>query len=176
MIISLTGFMGCGKSSVGKTLRTLLSCNLLDLDTYIEEKAGKTIPEIFKEEGEPAFRQMELDSLKEICDNAKEDEDIILSLGGGAVMTPECAAIVHEKTACVYLRATIDTLVSTLTGYESGRPMLSGATDLRTRIEELMQKRAAVYEQTAHYIVDIDGISYEDTSKEIASLTGRLIK
>ena len=170
MIVSLTGFMGCGKSSVGVTLQTLLCCNLIDLDTYIEQKAGMSIPEIFSTKGEPAFRQMELDSLKEIVSATPEDETLILSLGGGTIMTPECTEIVKEHTVCIYLQATIDTLVSTLTGYESGRPMLSGATDLRKRIEDLMEKRADVYKTTAHHIVNIDNISYEDTAKEIAGL------
>jgi len=170
MIISLTGFMGCGKSSVGKTLQTLLNCNLIDLDDYIETKQDKKITDIFAEDGEPAFRQMELDSLKEIVESVSPTEDVILSLGGGTIMTPACAEIVKESTTCIYLRATIDTLVATLTGYESNRPMLSGDQDLRTKIESLMAKRADVYSTTAHYIVDIDGVSYEDTSKEIVSL------
>lgn len=162
--------MGCGKSSVGKTLQALLDCSLIDLDTYIEQKAGITIPEIFKNEGEPVFRQMELDSLKEIVAAADNSNTVILSLGGGTIMTPECARIVRENTTCIYLQATIDTLVSTLTGYESGRPMLSGTSDLRTRIEDLMAKRADVYKTTAHHIVNIDNVSYEDTAKEIAGL------
>ena len=65
--ISLIGFMGCGKSSVGKILATLLpECRLIDLDTYIEEKQGKNIPEIFNEYGEAAFRRMEREALEEI--------------------------------------------------------------------------------------------------------------
>ena len=65
--ISLIGFMGCGKSSVGKILATLLpEYRLIDLDTYIEEKRGLTIPEIFNEYGEAAFRRMEREALEEI--------------------------------------------------------------------------------------------------------------
>ena len=63
MIISLTGFMGCGKSSVGRKLSTLLSCSYVDLDSYIEETAGRTVPEIFASDGEAVFRKMELEAL-----------------------------------------------------------------------------------------------------------------
>lgn len=171
MIISLTGFMGCGKSSVGKELQALLCCNLIDLDTYIEEKEGKKIPEIFAEQGEPAFRKMELDCLSEIV-NAHDPKDfVILSLGGGTIMTPACAEIVKASTTCIYLQAQIETLVSVLTGGEvEKRPMLSGATDVRKRIEDLMQKRADVYKTTAHHIVDIENLSYAEIASKIADL------
>lgn len=159
--------MGCGKSSIGKVLQTRLGCRLIDLDDHIEAKAGKKIPEIFKQSGEPAFRKMEAEALKEIIDSEKGRDTVILSLGGGAVMTPECFDLVRENTECVYLRATVDTLVETLSGYEAQRPMLSGDEDLRTKVTGLMAKRASTYEAVASYITDIDGVRYEDTADDI---------
>ncbi|MCR5003816.1 MAG: shikimate kinase [Bacteroidales bacterium] len=167
MILSLTGFMGCGKSSIGKVLQSRLGCRLIDLDDYIEAKAGKKIPDIFKDSGEPAFRKMEADALREIIGRENGNDTVILSLGGGAVMTPECFDLVKKHTKCVYLRATIDTLVATLSGYEAQRPMLKGDEDLRTKVSNLMAKRASTYEAAASYITDIDGISYEDTADDI---------
>lgn len=81
-------------------------------------------------------------------------------------MTEACAQMVREKTLCVYLRASVDTLVEHLAGEAAGRPMLADA-DLRTRIETLMQQRATTYEKTAHTIIDTDGKSIEELACEI---------
>ena len=70
MIISLTGFMGCGKSSVGRKLSELLCCSFMDLDDVIVERAGRSIPEIFETDGEAAFRQMEREVLRDIITSA----------------------------------------------------------------------------------------------------------
>ena len=119
--------MGCGKSSVGRILATLLpECRLIDLDTYIEEKQGKDIPEIFNEYGEEAFRRMEREALEEIfSDHARPRA--ILSLGGGTVTSEECRQLIRRHTDCFYLRATTDTLLGNLEGHSEGRPMLSSA-------------------------------------------------
>ena len=175
--ISLIGFMGCGKSSVGRILATLLpECRLIDLDTYIEEKQSKEIPEIFNEYGEAAFRQMEREALEEIfSDHARPRA--ILSLGGGTVTSESCRQLIRWHTDCFYLRATTETLLSNLEGHSEGRPMLSSALPpsteipnekdgLRQRIESLMRTRSPQYLATAHHIIDIDG----QTFAQIATL------
>ncbi len=129
--ISLIGFMGCGKSSVGKCLAALLpECRLIDLDTYIEEKEGKNIPEIFNEYGEAAFRRMEREALEEIF-SATDRPRTILSLGGGTVTSEPCRQLIRQHTDCFYLRATTDTLLAALKGHSEGRPMLSSAQPIR---------------------------------------------
>ena len=178
MIISLTGFMGCGKSSVGRELSRLLCCPFMDLDSVIEEKAGRSIPEIFATDGEAAFRQMESETLEDI---AGADDAVVLALGGGTVMTRECAEIVHEKTLCIYLRASVETLVRNLSGEADGRPMLNTSSrgakrrgDRQTRIEELLSKRSATYESTAHITIDTDGRSVTEIAEDIRqALRGR---
>lgn len=178
--ISLIGFMGCGKSSVGKILATLIpECRLIDLDTYIEEKQGKNIPEIFNEYGEAAFRRMEREALEEIFSD-KSRPRAILSLGGGTVTSERCRQLVRQHTDCFYLRATTDTLLDNLEGHSEGRPMLSSVQpaeaqstetssereSLRHRIESLMQTRSPQYIATANHIIDIDG----QTFAQIAAL------
>jgi shikimate kinase len=210
MTISLTGFMGCGKSSVGRRLSALLCWSYADLDAVIEGKAGRSIPEIFASEGEASFRQMELDSLKDLVSypmppegcrkpcypsgrrgrgpslamggivsgtppEASEPGNMILSLGGGTIMTPECAELVHGHTLCIYLRASVETLVKHLEGEAEGRPMLASGGDegfspsdaLRKKITELMALRSETYEKTAHIIIDTDGKSIDMISDEI---------
>ena len=100
---------------------------------------------------------------------ASEPGKMILSLGGGTIMTPECAEIVREQTVCIYLRTGIGTLIDHLEGEAEGRPMLKGES-LRARIQELMDLRSATYENTAHIIIDTDGKSIEAIASEIISL------
>ena len=98
-------------------------------------------------------------------------------------MTPECAEIVHTQTLCIYLRATVATLVSHLEGEAEGRPMLASANNdnispseaLRRRISELMSLRSATYEKTAHIIIDTDGKSIDMIAEEILSSTRQII-
>ena len=204
MVISLTGFMGCGKSSVGRRLSELLCCPFMDLDDVIEERSGRRIPEIFESDGEAVFRRIELETLREIISQnvmtgpseperlrkqslpqqvagpslcgqrgstvsvaspARKDS-VVLALGGGAVMTGECAKLVHEHTVCIYLRASVDTLVARLKDESAGRPLLSGDS-LRERITGLMVQRTSTYEKTAHITIDTDGKSIEAIAEEI---------
>ena len=95
---------------------------------------------------------------------------VVLSLGGGAVMTPECAKLVKENTLCIYLRTSVDTLVERLTDEAAGRPLLASDSDLRSRIEDLMSKRASIYEATAHHIIDTDGLTIEALSQLISRI------
>ena len=186
--------MGCGKSSVGRRLSELLCCRFVDLDNYIEEKAGRTIPEIFADDGEGAFRQMELQALSEILvpeglDRVpKPPTTTIISLGGGTVVTPECAELVREKTCCIYLRTSVETLVERLENEAEGRPMLASGQSadtnegpdaetlkcrksaLRERIETLMAKRASTYEATAHHVIDTDGLSIDTIARTLIHL------
>ena len=187
--------MGCGKSSVGRYLSELLCCPFTDLDEAICQKAGKSIPEIFTSEGEAGFRTLEAEVLQSILtpSGAESTEKqsltsqsmgpspcgqmastaspsslylMIVALGGGTVMTPECAELVKEKTTCIYLKASIETLIRHLETEASGRPMLQGDS-LRSRIEELMSIRSETYETTAHITIETDGKSIEAIAEEI---------
>ena len=195
MIITLTGFMGCGKSSVGRNLSELLCCPFIDLDDAICGRAGKSIPEIFASEGETEFRKLEAETLRSILTpsgtvrtekkslplqamgpslcgqrgstvSLSLQHRMVIALGGGTVMTPECSEIVKERSVCIYLKASIDTLVRHLETEASGRPMLQGDS-LRSRIEELMNIRTETYESIAHITIETDGKSVEAIAEEI---------
>lgn len=178
MIISLTGFMGSGKSSVGRRLSALLCCSFADLDPVIEESEGRSITEIFATDGEKAFRRMEMETLQDLISQYSKPDtertaDLVLALGGGTVMTQECADMIRSHTFCIYLRATVDTLTSHLVNEAGNRPMLTaqGGSDeeaLRKRITELMDIRSFTYEKNAHIIIDTDGRSIEEISDLIA--------
>ena len=179
--ISLIGFMGCGKSSVGKILATLLpECRLIDLDTYIEEKRGKNIPEIFNEYGEAAFRRMEREALEEIFSD-KSRPRAILSLGGGTVTSEQCRQLIRQHTDCFYLRATTDTLLDNLEGHSDGRPMLnpvqparfdastSSATDEEYNVDNRHSNSLKMSEPVAERVVRLGSPTIEAQSTEVSS-------
>ena len=211
--------MGCGKSSVGKSLSALLGCPFSDLDAAIVERIGCTIPEYFARYGEAAFRTLESDVLSAtlsrhtltghslpghtpssltpgnegICRSGRGGVSggtapaisAVLALGGGTVMTPDCAHMIQERTCCIYLRASLDTLIERLRNEAAGRPMLRIRTPdpgtepcptpadadiaLRERISSLLAQRSAIYESVAHHIIDVDGLSVEDVARSILS-------
>ena len=160
MMITLTGFMGSGKTTVGKVLADFLGCPFFDLDDLVVKKAGKSIPDIFAQDGEPAFRQLEARVLRQMVDKYAENT-VVLALGGGAVLAPASAALLQEKTVCIYLRATLETLLARLEGETAGRPLADA--DLAARLSA----RTPVYEQTAHVVIDTDGLSPEEIADEI---------
>jgi len=158
--------MGSGKTSVGRKLSTLLSYDFLDLDDYIVESRGRSIPDIFATDGEPVFRQIECDCLREVIEEYEQNgRSVILSLGGGAVTTPECKKLVQERTECIYLKGTPQTLRSHLGGDQSGRPMLQG-----NNLELLLEKRSPIYESAAKCTVCIDGRSVLTIAQRIKDL------
>jgi len=149
MLIALTGFMASGKSSVGRALSSLLRCPFTDLDVYITEKQGRSIPEIFSSDGEAAFRAMELEALDDIISSSKEGITV-LSLGGGTIIQ----APAREKLASavkVYLKASEETVRLRLGGDTSSRPMLRDG-----RLGELMAARLPIYESNADIVVDVN--------------------
>ena len=179
--ISLIGFMGCGKSSVGKILATLLpEYRLIDLDSYIEEKQGKNITEIFNEYGEAAFRRMEREALEEIFRDPDRPR-AILSLGGGTVTTEECRRLIRQHTDCFYLRATTDTLLDNLEGHSDGRPMLnpvqparfdastSSATDEEYNVDNRHSNSLKMSEPVAERVVRLGSPTIEAQSTETSS-------
>ena len=166
MLITLTGFMGSGKTTVGIVLADFLGCPFYDLDALIVKKTGRSIPEIFADGGEAAFRTLEAKVLRQAVEKYAEST-AILSLGGGTLGTPASARLVAEKTTCIYLRASVDTLAARLAPEAAGRPLLRGAPDLRERIAALLAGREDVYASTAHVTVDTDGLSPEQIADEI---------
>ena len=169
--ISLIGFMGSGKSSVGKEISKLLpGMEFIDLDDYIEAMTGMSIPEIFEKQGEAAFRAMEQEALENIfMTNELTGEDCILSLGGGTVTTEACRHMIRRNTTCFYLKASVDTLVHNLETWPGDRPMLKTGKDLRSRVEELMASRSKLYESTAHHVIDVDSNDYTAAAVDIVT-------
>ena len=160
MMVTLTGFMGSGKTTVGKVLADFLGCPFMDLDDLIVKKAGKSIPDIFAQDGEEAFRQLEAKILRQQVEKYAEST-VVLALGGGALLAPASASLLHEKTVCIYLRASLVTLLSRLDGETAGRPLADAA------FADRLAAREPIYEETAHVTIDTDGLTPDEVADEI---------
>lgn len=160
MILAICGFMGSGKTTAGRYLASRLGWPFADLDTEIEKAAGKTVAKIFEDEGESAFRVRETETLQHFL--AVAPRDLVLSLGGGTLLSEENRTLVRQRCRCVWLKASAETLAERLSGEAAVRPLLAGQ-DLRTRVEKLLAGREPVYREAADVVIDTDGICLEET-------------
>ena len=160
MLVALTGFMGCGKSTVGRLLADALGCPFIDLDEAIVKKAGRPIPAIFEADGERGFRRMEKQVLEQTVAKYAENT-AVLALGGGTVTVPGAVGLLQENTLCIYLKASLETIQGRLEGEKQGRPL---ADD---RLAERLSEREPLYEKAAHITLDTDAASPEELVDEI---------
>ncbi len=159
--IVLIGFMGSGKSTVGRELHQRLGYPLIDMDRLIEESMGKKITEIFKEEGEAAFRDFETLQLLEIAKQTEKCQ--IISTGGGVVIRPENRSLLRKLGYVVWLSAPVEVIYDR-TSRSQDRPLLNHM-DAHERISTLLEEREPWYRETAHLKIDTAGLD----SKEIAT-------
>ena len=161
--IILIGFMGCGKTSVGKRLAESENMEFLDTDEWIEKKQQKTISEIFATQGESAFRNMETECLKQLLEY--KETAFVLSVGGGLPIREENRKLLSQIGHVVYLKASPDVIYRRLRN-DKTRPLLQGMNP-RGRIFDLMSARKSYYEGAAEYIIEVDNKSFSDIMKEI---------
>ncbi len=162
--IILTGPMGSGKSSVGKILASRLGYIFLDLDSIIVEKTGKTINQIFDDEGEEKFRDLESSAISSLSGQQR----MVLSTGGGAVLREQNRLQLHSMGVIVNLSATVDELTSRLLKADD-RPLLKGDEPLSARIERILNERAQFYAD-ADIRIDTTGKKLEDVALKILKL------
>jgi shikimate kinase len=155
--IILIGFMGSGKTSVGKALAERLSYRFMDTDEMIEQKAGCTINHIFEAYGEAYFRTMETDLLTELTISLTHT---VLSSGGGLPLRKENIQLLRELGEIVYLKAAKDTLTNRLLS-DTSRPLLKGEI-LDLRIEKMLKIREPIYESAAQHSIVTDQKNIEE--------------
>ena len=157
--IILTGFMGSGKTTLGKWISKHTGRTFIDTDKEIEFKAGCTVSEIFREQGEAAFRQMETEYLKELAASGKKN--LVISVGGGTVLREENRKLLSSLGTVVYLKASVDELANRLR-YDERRPLLQGKTgdERRQLIEDMLKDREEAYSSAAHFIITTDGVYF----------------
>jgi shikimate kinase len=161
--IVLTGFMGTGKTAVGRELARLLSMRLVDIDSEIETERGLKITDIFKNYGESHFRDLETSIIRRFA----KERNIIISTGGGAVLREENMAALRETGVIFCLHADPETILGR-TGRSGDRPLLN-VEDPLAKINELLSFRMPFYEK-AGVMIDTHGKTPLEVAEEIAGI------
>lgn len=164
--IILIGFMGCGKSSIGRRLASRLGHEFLDTDDLITAAAGKSISDIFAGEGENRFRQLESKVLEGLIGSTS----IVLATGGGAVLRPENREILRGIGTTVWLHSDPETLFERASRSRK-RPLLE-VENPRTTFNSLLEARLPVYQEAADLKIDATGLSHEQTVESIVRAIG----
>lgn len=158
--IVLTGFMGTGKTEISKELQKILGWNVVDVDAEIEKAQNMEISEIFKQFGEPRFREIEKDKIEDVSKN----KNMIISTGGGAVLKEENISALRRNGIIVCLTANPETILKRISN-NNERPLLQ-VDDPLEKIKELLKIRKPYYEK-ADITIDTDGKTPGAAAKEI---------
>ena len=161
--IFLVGFMGAGKSTVGKILADKIGYEFLDEDKVIEDRAGTTITEIFADHGEPYFRDMESETTESLASGDKK----VIATGGGVVQRDRNWDAMKSNGITIYLKASVETIWERIKD-DTTRPLLQVENPVETA-RELLNKRTPMYEK-ADIIVLTDNLSLEQAADEILDL------
>lgn len=157
--IILIGFMGTGKSTVGRILAGKLGLDFVDSDRQIEKEQGMTIPDLFRERGEAAFRAIETDTLKRLLREGRR----VIATGGGAVLAAENREAMRAGGTVVALKASPETIIRRV-GESGDRPLLAG--DVADNVKRLHEQRKTAYD-FADLSVVTDGLTADEVAERI---------
>lgn len=160
--IALIGFMGTGKTAVGKLLAAKLGKKFVELDSLIEQKAGKTIAEIFRQDGEITFRELEIEVTKEVAGG----ENLVIACGGGIILNKINIDRLQQQSRIVYLTASPSVILKRTSGEQNERPLLA-VTDRARRIRELLKFRRPFYERAADIKIDTSRLDINSVTEQI---------
>ncbi len=161
----LVGFMGAGKSAVGRVVAKRLGAEFVDLDACIESAAGRSVQEIFASLGERVFRDMEREAIRD----AVSVPGRVLAAGGGAFCDAGNRALLREYGPTVFLDASPETVIGRMKG-DASRPLLEGG-DREARVRELIARRRATYEE-ADFTVTTDDLTVAQVADRVVALLG----
>ena len=160
--IALIGFMGAGKTEIGKALAKRLNKKFVDLDSLIERKAEKSIPEIFRDDGEAAFRELEI----EVANEVAQDENLVIACGGGIILNQINIERLKKNSVIVYLTASPHLLLKRIQRDKETRPLLKGEHKALT-IQELLKFRKPFYERAAEVKIDTSKLDIAEAVQKI---------
>lgn len=164
MRIYLIGYMGSGKSTLGKKLAKHAGLQFIDMDHYIEKRNCKTVPQLFAEEGEAEFRKKERKALEELS----EFSDVVIATGGGAPCFFDNVDLMNRTGKTIYLNIDPKILASRLLKSKTERPLIKGKSkkELVGFIDETLRKRNEFYAQ-AHYQITQPDVNLDEVMKMI---------
>jgi shikimate kinase len=160
--IALVGFMGAGKSTVGRLLAEKLKMGFIETDSLVEQKAGKSVEAIFKSDGEAAFRHIEAQAVAD----AAHSKNTVISCGGGAVLDPANVQRLKETSVLVYLKVEPDIVLKRVSGSRGVRPLLEGEDPSR-KISDLLESRRKIYEDAADIEIDTSKWTVEEVAGRV---------
>lgn len=161
--IILTGYMGSGKTTIGKNLAKQKHFTFVDTDEMIVEQQHRSINEIFATDGERVFRDMETALLRQLI--ADKKEHMIVSTGGGMPLRAENRQLLSQLGTVIYLKASPQTIYDRIKG-DTARPLLQCENPMK-RIEEMIAAREPLYEQGATVVVDVNALKQSEATLEI---------
>lgn len=156
--VILIGYMGTGKTSVGRKIAESLGFQFVDTDELIEKAVGETIPAIFELRGEDSFRDLETEALR----SAAAGEDRVISTGGGIVLREENREIIAKSGYCIWLKAGAEAIFERVSGNDN-RPLLRTENPKAT-IERMLAEREPIYEATADLVITTNGLSVDEVA------------
>jgi len=162
--IALIGFMGSGKTAVGRALAAKLGREFIELDSLIEQKAGKSIQAIFQQDGEIGFRELEIEATREVASK----KNAVIACGGGIVLNKINIDRLRKESIIVYLAASPGIILKRTSYDKNGRPLLN-VPDRASQIKELLRFRQPFYERAAD-------IKINTTRLNINSVAGRIME
>ncbi len=165
MNVVLVGYRGTGKSSVAEVLGRSLGLDVVNLDSEIARKAGKSIPEIVEEGGWETFRNLEED----VCRTYAVMDDLLIDCGGGVVERENNFEVLRSAGPVVWLKASPETIVERIKG-DDQRPSLTGDKSFTEEAAEVLERRTPLYKRIAHLEVDTEERTVRETASEIVRL------
>ena len=166
--IALIGFMGTGKTAVGQLLAKKLDREFIELDPLIEQRAGKSIPDIFQQDGEIAFRELEIGVTKEVA----QMKNVVIACGGGLVLNKINIDRLTESSGIVYLIASPGVILERVSNEAGQRPLLEVANPIQT-IRELLRFRKPFYERAADITINTSKLDIDAAAEQIIEKTKR---
>lgn len=171
--IFLVGYMGAGKTTIGKVLSKLIGLTFIDLDYYIEGRFRKTVAQLFAERGEEGFRSIERNMLHEVA----EFEDVLVSTGGGTPCFFDNMEFMNQQGTTIYLQVSVDELASRLELCKHTRPVLKNRTgdELKAFVAESLSGRLPFY-QKASIVFDANELMTEADAYALSEQLKKLIE
>ena len=169
MLLFLTGYRGSGKSTIAPLIADLVDGDWVDTDELIELSAEKPIAQIFAEDGEADFRQLEHEAIRSVAGPTNDGSPLIVSLGGGAITFDNNRDLIAASGKTVYLRGTVDTLWQRINTDPNSGQLRPDLTDQggRAEVQQMLDSRRDIYESNSDLQLDIDSLAPDAIAQAI---------